>query len=151
MSKSGWRFVVAALLPLVLIATACGDDDDEDTTQVENDAIVDIVAPADGATVDEDIPVTVTVTDFTVVNKLGQPAVAGEGHIHFYIDATPLPTEQGKPAVTADQKTYHAASTTLYTWSDVPAGQHTLGVQLVNNDHTPLNPPITDTITVTVR
>ena len=46
--------------------------------------------------------------------------------------------------------TYKAVQTTTTTWDNVPAGTHTFGVQLVNNDHTPFSPPITATVTVTI-
>ena len=97
------------------------------------------------------VEVTVAPEGFEVVNKLGQAPVDGEGHIHFYIDVEEIPTTPGKPAVTADASTYHAAATTSYTWPDVEAGEHTLAVQLVNNDHTPLEPPVTAEVTVTVE
>jgi outer membrane protein assembly factor BamB len=93
------------------------------------------------------ISVQVEVTNFKVVDKLGQANVAGEGHIHYFLDVTP-PTTQGQPAVTASG-TYAATASTNYTWHNVPAGTHTLSVELVNNDHTPLNPPVVQTITVT--
>lgn len=90
-----------------------------------------------------------TPSNFQVVNKLGQPPASGEGHVHFYMDVAKVPTEPGKPAVTA-QGTYHATAGTSHTWEDVPAGSHTFSAQLVNNDHTPLSPPVSETVTVTV-
>jgi hypothetical protein len=47
--------------------------------------------------------------------------------------------------------TYHADATTEHTWEDVAPGTHTFAVQLVNNDHTPLVPPVVEEITVTVE
>lgn len=88
---------------------------------------------------------------FEVIDKLGQPASDGEGHIHFYLDVEEIPTTPNKPAVTADEATYHAAATTIYVWKDVPSGKHTFGVQLVNNDHTPLEPPVITQQDVTVE
>jgi hypothetical protein len=46
---------------------------------------------------------------------------------------------------------YHAEAVTSYTWQGVRPGTHTFAVQLVNNDHTPLEPPVTDQVTVTVE
>ncbi|MDD1750237.1 MAG: PQQ-binding-like beta-propeller repeat protein [Methanothrix sp.] len=94
-----------------------------------------------------DINVSVEVTNFKLTDKLGQANVAGEGHIHYFLDVT-APTTQGVPAVTAPG-TYVATASTNYTWHDVPAGTHTLSVELVNNDHTPLSSPVVQTITVT--
>ncbi len=85
--------------------------------------------------------VKITVSKFTIVNKLGQPNVPGEGHVIYYLDVTP-PITPGKAAVTAPN-TYSETADTSYTWPNLAAGSHTLSVQLVNNDGTPLNPPVT--------
>jgi hypothetical protein len=51
----------------------------------------------------------------------------GEGHVHFVLDLQPLVVwESADP----------------YTFSGVPAGEHDLMVELVNNDHSPLSPPV---------
>jgi len=106
-----------------------------------------IHSPGNGSYVPEgNITVAVTVDHFSLVNKFGEANVAGEGHIHYFLDVLP-PTEPGKPAVTAPG-TYVPATATRYTWQNVPAGIHVIGVELVNNDHTPLAPPVTTTITV---
>jgi len=97
-----------------------------------------------------DVTIEVDVDDFDVVDKLGEPAVNGEGHVHFYMDVDEVPATAGQPAVT-DEGTYHATATTSHTWEDVPPGTHTFAVQLVNNDHTPLDPPVVEEITVTVE
>lgn len=111
---------------------------------------VSIVKPAQGSTVAAGaVTVEAYVTGFSVVDKLGQAPVPGEGHVHFYLDQTPLPTTPGQPAITS-QGTYHATATLTYAWPDVKAGSHIFSVQLVNNNHTPLQPPVTATVTVTV-
>ena len=61
-----------------------------------------------------------------------------------------LPTQPGEPAVTDDRRTYHAAARTSHRWQNVRAGVHTFAVQLVNNDHTPLDPPVTDEVEIRV-
>lgn len=107
-----------------------------------------ITSPSAGATVDAgNIVVTVQVSDFQL--EPPGPVAAGKGHLHYYMDVE-IPTEPGKPAVSAPG-TYKASPGTSATWENVPAGTHTFGAQLVNGDHTPLGPPITATITVTVR
>jgi hypothetical protein len=51
----------------------------------------------------------------------------GEGHLHLMLDLQPLVVwEQGDP----------------YTFTSVPTGEHLLMVELVNNDHSPLSPPV---------
>lgn len=105
---------------------------------------IEAVAGADG------VEVTAAPEGFDVVNKLGQAPADGEGHIHYYLDVDELPTTPGKPAV-SEEGTYHAEATTSYTWPDVEPGEHTFAVQLVNNDHTPLEPPVTAETTITVE
>ena len=98
----------------------------------------------------------VTVTNFEVVNKLGlgETPIDGEGHIHYYRDVDEIPTEPGVDAGgrrTFDDGEYRAVGTTTYTWPSVGTGEHTFAVQLFQNGHTPLEPPVTDEVTVTVE
>lgn len=149
----------ALLVCAFLALAACGTGEEpalepppEATDAASDAATVAITKPAAGSTVAAgDVEVTVSPESFNIVNKLGQPPVAGEGHIHYYLDVETIPTTPGKPAVTDDPKTYHAEATTTYSWPDVAAGEHTFGVQLVNNDHTPLEPAVTAEVTVTVE
>ncbi len=111
--------------------------------------MIKILEPADGSEIPGgNVTVVVEVSDFELVNKLGQESVAGEGHIHYYMDAA-VPTAPGMPAITA-QGTYVPSENTSYTWQNVSAGMHNFSVQLVNNDHTPLEPPVLSQNTVEV-
>jgi glucose dehydrogenase len=111
-------------------------------------AISIIYPPNNSAVPTGGVGISVQVSNFNVVDKLGQPASPGEGHIHYFMDVD-APTAPGQPAVTGPG-TYAAVSTTYYTWSSVPIGTHTFSVELVNNDHTPLTPPVVAKITLTV-
>lgn len=84
---------------------------------------------------------------FKVVNKQFQRPVAGEGHVHFYLDVTNLPRTHVYPSPVH----YHSISGTTYTWTGVNPGRHVLAVQLVGNDHVPLRPQAKDEVTITVR
>jgi plastocyanin len=95
-----------------------------------------------------DVTVSVQVSNFTLVDKLSRANVPGEGHIHYFMDVD-APTIPGEPAVTA-AGTYAATAATSYTWHNVGGGPHKFSVELVNNDHTPLTPPVVATVTVTV-
>lgn len=158
-----------ALAGALLFAAACGDGEEGGdgapgaTTQPQATPTeapeepssaapaVDITAPADGATVPAgDVTVTVEASNFEVVDRLNADPAPGEGHVHFYMDVDQIPTTPGQPAVSA-QGTYHASATTSYTWTDVAPGEHTFAVQLVNNNHTPLDPPVVAEVTVTVE
>jgi hypothetical protein len=140
---------------LVLIAfsllgsVACSSDE---SPTVGEPPSVSITAPTDGSQVTAgSVTVIASVQNFDIVNKLGQPPVPGEGHIHFYLDVKKIPTTPDKPAITADAKTYHAVATKSYTWTGVKPGKHTFAVQLVNNNHTPLSTPVTAEVTVTAK
>jgi len=110
-----------------------------------------ITRPAQGSTVEAgNVTVSVEVDKFNVVDKIGQAPEDGEGHVHFYIDVGEIPTVDGEPATT-EEGTYHAQATQEFTWEDVEPGTHTFAVQLVNNDHTPLRPPVIAQVTVEVE
>jgi hypothetical protein len=140
---------VAAVCALLLVAASvilsgC-------TTTPANPTLK-ITSPTNGATLKAgDIEVKADVTNFKVVDKQGQANVTGEGHLHFYMDVSPLPSATGQPAIPANPNAVWAhISGTSYTFKNVPPGQHTFAVQLVNNDHTPVIPLVTDSVTVTV-
>ncbi len=111
-----------------------------------------ITSPSNGATLKTgDITIKVDVTNFKVVDKQGQANVTGEGHLHYYMDVTPIPSAAGQPAIPSDTNaTWAHVSDTSYTFRNVPPGTHTFTVQLVNNDHTPVVPTVSDMVTVTV-
>jgi hypothetical protein len=108
---------------------------------------ITILSPGEGGIVGPDtFTVTVNVQDFHLSDNLGGPNVPGEGHIHYYLDATP-PITPGQVAIPATGR-YFPSTASSYTWSNVTSGFHTVAVQLVNNDHTPVIPPVSDSITV---
>ena len=92
----------------------------------------------------------VDVDHFKIVNKIGGKNVPGQGHLHFYLDVDEIPTEPAHEATVAGEGSYVATTETSYTWDPVTPGSHKLGVQLVQNNHTPLQPPVTAEITITV-
>jgi hypothetical protein len=70
------------------------------------------------------IPSTVPLAEAGKRPEANQP---GEGHIHLMLDLQPVVVwERDEP----------------YTFTDVPPGEHQLMVELVNNDHSSLNPPV---------
>ena len=113
------------------------------------EASVNITVPEEGAEIAAgNVTVSVDVTNFTLVEPTGQENAPGEGHLHYYLDA-PIPTDENEPAI-PETGGYALSTNTSYTWEDVPAGEHTLSVQLVNNDHTPIIPLAVDMVNVTV-
>jgi plastocyanin len=119
------------------------------TSSPTTKATIMIMSPTSGVIPQiGDVTVTVKVLDFNLVEKLGKPNVAGEGHIHYFVDVD-APTTPGQPAVT-DAGTYAATTATSYTWHNIGGGPHKFSVELVNNDHTPLSPPIVASVSVNV-
>jgi len=112
---------------------------------------VKIVQPVDGATVPKgNLVINVEAFGITLVDKMGSPPAPGEGHFIYYTGVDFIPTKAGRPARTAPG-TFAASIQASYTWANPPAGKQALGVQLVNNDDTPLTPPVTARATVTVQ
>lgn len=111
-----------------------------------------ITAPANGATIQAgDVRVDTDVQNFNIVDKQGQANVTGEGHVHFYMDVSPIPSAAGQPAIPADPIARWAhVSDDTYTFTNVGPGTHTIVAQLVNNDHTPVVPTVSDMVTITV-
>lgn len=101
-----------------------------------------VITPTSGVLIEGGtVAVTLDPHDFVIVSSPGplteigqRPDLnrPGEGHVHLKLDLQPVMFwEQGVPQ---------------YTFSDVPAGEHLLTVELVNNDHSALVPPVTKTI-----
>jgi hypothetical protein len=110
---------------------------------------ITITSPVDGSTIPAgNVTVSVHVDDFSLVDKLGQAKVAGEGHIHYFMDVM-VPTAPNKPAFTAPG-TYFPSTDTGVVWMNVKPGMHNFSAELVNNDHTPLDPPQYSMVNVTV-
>jgi hypothetical protein len=111
--------------------------------------IVQITQPLDESILPEgDVTVSVVISFFNIVDKLGKSNIQGEGHLVYYLDVEP-PTGPGQPALSASGTSADVAKTS-YTWQNVKAGLHLLSVQLVNNDDSPLIPPVTNAEFITV-
>jgi hypothetical protein len=147
MSSFNIYLQVKRILPLLLMAAVVLSANAADLGL--GGPSIKITSPSDNSTIPAgNVTVTVHVDDLSLVNKLGQANVSGEGHIHYFMDVT-VPTTPGKPAVTASG-TFIPTANTSYTWQNVSAGRHTFAAELANNDHTPLVPPQFSEINVTV-
>ncbi len=85
------------------------------------------------------VVVTLDISGFRVVNK-GSPNAPGEGHVIYYYGAQPA-TIPDRAAYTAEG-TYYSTSANPFTWLEVTPGYKNFAAQLVNNDDTPLDPPV---------
>jgi hypothetical protein len=112
---------------------------------------VEITYPPEGAEPlpAGDILVALTVRSFGIVDEIGSKTKDGVGHVVYYLDVEDIPAE-GDAATVEGSGRAKASAQTNHTWKDVAAGRHTLGVQLVNNDGTPLDRPATDTVRIVV-
>lgn len=146
-------YLVAIMAVAFVLVAGCTSPVEPTTptpTPVPSSPSLSITSPEDEATLPSGaVKITVEVQNFNLVSKLGTVSVPGEGHLHYYMDVT-VPTEPGTPAVT-DPGTFAPTPETSYTWESVTPGVHTFSVMLVNNDHTPLEPPVLETVTVSVE
>jgi predicted lipoprotein with Yx(FWY)xxD motif/plastocyanin len=145
-TKTSLALFSVALIIMALVALAACSSYGSKTPSIE------VTSPVNGSTIPAgNVTVSVQVSNFNLVDKLGQPNVSGEGHIHYFLDY-PAPTEQGKPAIppSGANVTWAATPAMSYTFDNVGPGSHTIYVELVNNDHTPLNPPVVESVTFTV-
>lgn len=102
---------------------------------------LEVVSPAPGATVAPHpqlgsiVIVQLKVKDFKLTDftKAAMPKM--EGHIHIQLD---------------DQAYNTHISDSVWVFGGVKPGMHTLTVELVNNNHTPLNPAVKQTVTFTM-
>jgi hypothetical protein len=143
----GKSLIALAVISVLLALGACTYGTSYTATTAT--PTISIGSPSNGATVTAgDVLVTVSVSNFDVVDKQGQPNVAGQGHVHFYLDVA-APTTPGQPAVPTSGVWAHVSGLS-YTFPNIGPGSHTIAVQLVNNDHTPVVPSAIDSITINV-
>ncbi len=68
-------------------------------------------------------------------DAIGKPKVPGRGHWHIYLDG----------------KWIGASAASEYVVTELTPGPHHIRVSLANNDHSPLRPPVEDSIVLDVR
>lgn len=110
-----------------------------ESVQTAKRPVFTIMSPDGGETITTDgetADVKVTLgTIGLIIKNPGGKAKAGEGHFHIWID-------DGKSTVVASK---------TYTLQNIQLGEHTLNVELVNNDHTSYIPKIMKTAAFTVE
>jgi hypothetical protein len=104
-----------------------------------------VVSPADGAIIrGSQVTVKLEASDIKIVQSSVPVAEFGkrpelnkpdEGHFHLMLDLQPVVI---------------LYNTEPYTFNDVAAGRHQLMVELVNNDHSSLSPPVVRNISFEV-
>jgi hypothetical protein len=141
------------------VAAGCGGTDTATQTPAASTApagpAVSFVSPTANADVAGAVMAEVKIDGFTVsADHVGQAPAAGEGHIHFQMDGGKydFPKYSGANGELAvklnvDGK-YSPSVTPNITYSNLPAGQHTLKAFLVDNVHVDLGPMAETTFTV---
>lgn len=164
MNRSMIRLVALAGAAAVALA-ACGDDGDttDETTPAATgspaadtspatgtspaaDASVaaSFVTPADGATVTSPVDVQMQATGIDIAPAAD--AVEGAGHFHIMVDTTCVETGEVIPS---DDAHRHFGDGSTTASLELAAGEHTLCLQLGDNNHSAVGS--TDEITITVE
>jgi len=99
---------------------------------------VQIISPADGATVGPRFTMEVKPSNFTPALDLeGKPNLAGYGHYHVFVDMD-MSSMSGDMMSMAGMVGMPGSNSFPVDLSAWPAGKHTITVELVQNDHTPI-------------
>ena len=148
-----------ALAPLAIVAAlgiaACGDDDDDDSGSMDSGSSVSFVSPTDGEMTGDSVTAEVELDGFEIdAVNVGKANEQDKGHIHFSLDGGKFDHPKysganGELAVKLGVDGMYSPSTEpSITYSGIPAGEHTLEVDLVNNDHSETGTSATTTFTV---
>ena len=149
------------LLPVLGVmavgVSACGGSDDaaNDTASAAAGPQVSFTSPSDGAAVGSTFTAKIDIADFELdAASVGKKSAEGRGHLHFSLDGGKFDNAKfsganGKLAeqLGTDGK-YSPSVTPQITYTGIPAGEHTLVVDLANNDHSDQGQKATTTFTV---
>jgi hypothetical protein len=109
-----------------------------------------IISPNEGETLNTGyVEVVVQVANFDLADRIGQTNSPQQGHLNFFLDVD-APNTPFRLAVT-EEGSYGVSVSPSYIWPDVLPGAHTLSVELVNNDGTPVMPPVISKIDIFVH
>ncbi|MDE2796300.1 MAG: DUF4399 domain-containing protein [Gemmatimonadota bacterium] len=146
------RFATIAMITVAFMG--CGDAGDQSQEAAPEAGAapaagtVTIVQPADGAELDAGPVLFVLETDGVEIVAAGNMD-AGTGHHHLIVDGDvdwklPIPNDAGVH--------YHMGQAeTEYTLTDLTPGEHRIIAVVADGVHIPLDPPVSDTITVVIR
>jgi hypothetical protein len=148
-----------ALVPVAVVAAlgiaACGDDDDEEASSAESQPTVSFVSPAEGDATADSVTAEVELEGFEIdAANVGMANAENKGHLHFSLDGGKFdkPKYSGPNGELAVQLgvdgQYSPSTEPTITYSGLPKGEHTLEVDLVNNNHTETGATASTTFTV---
>lgn len=162
--RSPLHLLAVPVLAIGLGVAACGEDDNKasdesaatTSTVAEQPAgKVSFVSPETGSTSSDQVDAEVELSGFELnAADVGKAATPGTGHLHFSMDGGKFdhPKYSGANGQLAkklgvDGK-YSPSTTPTITYKGLPAGEHTLRVELANNDHSPTGASTETTFTV---
>lgn len=134
------KFLATAAALSILSVTPAFAQAAASPTPVTGAPKIVVITPQPGQTIYGDkIPILFSVTGLQLTDyNTNSYITPGQGHIDVWLD-DPNPTKDTAKMVITDNTIY----------SDVPAGNHTLRAELVNNDHSSLTPP--EVVTVSFK
>ncbi len=137
MKKFSIQFmVIVGTLFAMIVATACAGNS------------VKISEPKDGATVSSPVKVCMEVSGVTV-EPAKKGVNEGKGHHHILVDVD-LPKDLSKP-IGKDANHVHMGDGSTCKELKLESGKHTLRTLFATGNHVPYNPPLTDTVMITVK
>jgi hypothetical protein len=151
-------FTLLPVLGVVAVGvSACGGSDNaaSDMPTAASGPQVSFTSPGSGAAIGSTFTAKIDVADFDLdAANVGKKSAEGRGHLHFSLDGGKYDNAKfsganGKLAeqLGTDGK-YSPSVTPEITYSGIPAGKHTLVVDLANNDHSDQGEKATTTFTV---
>ena len=106
-----------------------------------------IVKPATLSNVSSPLQVCMATNGYTV-EPAKKGVNPGKGHHHLIID-TDIPADLSKPVAKDDTHIHMGDGSTCKT-INLAKGQHTITALFAQGNHVPFNPPVTDSVTVSV-
>ena len=94
------------------------------------------------------VKVSIESANINPAAEQGLQTISGESHIHYYFDVIP-PVFSFQTSLAEGGDVIHTIDN-AYTWVDVKPGMHLFAAELVNNDHSPLNPPVAAASLITI-
>ena len=138
---------VMTLLVLVLFAGCAGQTGGGSTSTSSAGKALAIVKPATLSNVSSPLQVCMATNGYPV-EPAKKGVNPGKGHHHLIVD-TDIPADLSKPVAKDDTHIHMGDGSTCKT-INLAKGQHTITALFAQGNHVPYNPPVTDSVTVSV-
>ncbi|MCL5072236.1 MAG: DUF4399 domain-containing protein [Actinobacteria bacterium] len=138
------KLLIAILLFLFPLSTNAQGASEENVVEIASDnPTLNIITPSvNDQILGETVIVNFIVNDFDIVNFTNNKKnQTNQGHLHLYIDNMEQIASNSQEIV----------KPTSIKLDKMPEGKHTLTLELVNNNHTPLKPAVIQTVSFTTK